>query len=272
MDRSEHAPLSHMMLGRERLFYTGLLGNSMRPRRMGSVAIYAARTGSFSISIDGGPFRKRRIIALAPFVSHRLFSHDGHILNICIEPESIETTVMADLLAEFNDASNSDHLAVSIQAARGELLVGTTIDGFSTAEFDHHFFGRCLANRRVDARIARALDLLAEPPQDLDLSASHCADRAGLSVSRFLHLFKENTGIPFRSQRMWKRARRFMDYANRDDSLTVVALDLGYPDSSHFSHSIRSSFGLQPRSIQRGSRGMKLSVGAGYDLSWSAAA
>ena len=43
---------------------------------------------------------------------------------------------------------------------------------------------------------------------------------------------------------MWKRARRFMDHANRDHSVTEVALDLGYPDSTHFSHSIRACFGL----------------------------
>jgi AraC-like DNA-binding protein len=43
---------------------------------------------------------------------------------------------------------------------------------------------------------------------------------------------------------MWKRARRFMDHANRDHSVTEVALDLGYPHSTHFSHSIRACFRL----------------------------
>lgn len=271
METHEPAQLSHMMLGQERLFYTGLLGNSMHPRRMGSIAIYVACTDSFSISIEEAPFRKSRIVALPPFVSHRLYSPDGYILNICIEPESVDSGVIADLLGEFNANHNVDRLVAGIQAARRDLLDGSTANGFSTAEFDRHFFGRSLVSRRVDPRITRALELLAERPQDQDFSASHCADRAGLSVSRFLHLFKENTDVPFRSQRMWKRARRFMDYANRNDSLTDVALDLGYPDFSHFSHSIRSSFGLQPRSIQRGSRGMTLSVGAGYDLSSSAA-
>jgi AraC-like DNA-binding protein len=58
-----------------------------------------------------------------------------------------------------------------------------------------------------------------------------------------------------------------MDHVTRDDSLTEVALDLGYPDSSHFSHSIRACFGLQPRSIRRGSRGMKVFLGEDYRLS-----
>ncbi len=271
MARQERISHSHMMIGRERLFYTGLLGNSMRTRRMGTISVYVAAADSFEISIENGPFVQRRIVALAPFVAHRLYAPDGYILNICIEPESVDAGAVEAFQQEVNRGAGASQLAGTIQAARRKLLTGEATDGFSTAEFDSFFFGRSLAARQLDPRIAQALEMLAEHPQDQDLSASHCADRAGLSVSRFLHLFKENTDIPFRSQRMWKRARRFMDYANRSDSLTDVALDLGYPDSSHFSHSIRSSFGLQPRSIQRGSRGMKLSVGAGYDLSCSAA-
>ena len=37
-----------------------------------------------------------------------------------------------------------------------------------------------------------------------------------------------------------------------------VALDAGYPDASHFSHSIRDVFGLTPRSIVSGSRRLSL--------------
>jgi AraC-like DNA-binding protein len=33
-----------------------------------------------------------------------------------------------------------------------------------------------------------------------------------------------------------------------------VALDAGYPDSTHFSHSIRHVYGLKPRDLFAGSR------------------
>lgn len=266
MARQERDQPSHMMIGRDRLFYNGLLGNSMRPRKMGSLSVYVASSDSFSISIEDGAFHRRRIVALSPFTTHRLQSPDGYILNFCIEPESVDPAAIEAFVAEVNSDAEGGRITARVKAAQQEVRRGQATDGFSNREFDEFFFGRPLGNRQVDPRIAQALDMFATRPLDQDLSASHCAGSVGLSVSRFLHLFKENTDIPFRSQRMWKRARRFMDYANRDDSLTEVALDLGYPDSSHFSHSIRSSFGLQPRSIQRGSRGMKVSVGANYDL------
>ena len=67
-----------------------------------------------------------------------------------------------------------------------------------------------------------------------------------------LRLFRDDTGIPFRKLRMWKRARRFLDLANGTTRLTDVALDLGYPDSSHFSNSIRRIFGMGPALIRAG--------------------
>lgn len=269
MTKQESNPASHMLIGRDRLFYNGLLGNSMRERRMGCIAVYVASGEDFSISIGDKALQKRRIVALAPFTTHRLQSPDGYILNLCIEPESVDPVEIGAFIAEVNARPDGGPIKNCVSRARDRVARGEAMDGFSSSEFDQFFLGRTLGGRRVDPRIAHALDLLTDHPSDLDLSAGQCADDVGLSVSRFLHLFKENTHIPFRSKRMWRRARRFMDYATVDSSLTEVALDLGYPDSSHFSHSIRSSFGLQPRSIQRGSRGMKVSVGSGYELSAS---
>ena len=76
----------------------------------------------------------------------------------------------------------------------------------------------------------------------------------GLSFSRFLHLFKAEVGTPFRSLRTWKRARSLLHHVTRDTNLVHVALDTGYPDSTHFSHSIRQVYGLKPRDLFAGSR------------------
>ena len=52
----------------------------------------------------------------------------------------------------------------------------------------------------------------------------------------------------------WKRARSLLQYVNLDANLTDVALEVGYPDASHFSHSIRQIYGLKPKDIFAGSR------------------
>ena len=258
---------SRMLIGRDRLFYSGLLGNAMKTRCLGAVAVYVATGGHLEVSVDGGPWQERRIVALPAYVPHRLRTPDGRIATVCLEPETVDREDLGALLSHVNDGPEDERLIRRILTARREVTRIRDAGGFSTGEFDRYFLRRTLRPREVDARIRHILDRLLDELPEATISAGECAGDVGLSTSRFLHLFKENTDVAFRTQRMWKRARRFMDHANRDESLTDVALDLGYPDSSHFSHSIRASFGLKPRSIRAGSRGMQVCIGENYVLS-----
>ena len=115
---------------------------------------------------------------------------------------------------------------------------------------------RCRSANSIRAWRARLLQIgkfSGEP-----VTAASCAAEAGLSPSRFLHLFKEETGISFRSFRAWKRARHLLHFANQDINLAHLAQDIGYPDSTHFSHSIRRFYGLKPRAIFSGSRDLAI--------------
>ena len=47
--------------------------------------------------------------------------------------------------------------------------------------------------------------------------------------------------------------------------MTDIALETGYPDSSHFSHTVRRYWGLTPRDIIAGSRQLSvINDGNGY--------
>jgi AraC-like DNA-binding protein len=64
--------------------------------------------------------------------------------------------------------------------------------------------------------------------------------------------------VSFRAFRAWKRARHLLHFVNEDINLAHLAQDIGYPDSTHFSHSIRRFYGLQPRAIFSGSRDLAI--------------
>jgi AraC-like DNA-binding protein len=49
-----------------------------------------------------------------------------------------------------------------------------------------------------------------------------------------------------------------LHFVNEDINLAHLAQDIGYPDSTHFSHSIRRFYGLQPRAIFSGSRDLAI--------------
>jgi len=125
------------------------------------------------------------------------------------------------------------------------------------ADFDVAFFGQPLPARTLDTRIAAVLESIKNNPSTV-AAADDCAAQAGLSFSRFLHLFKEQVGAPFRNVRTWKRARSLLHHVTSDSSLVYVALDIGYPDSTHFSHSIRQTYGLKPKDIFAGSRKLRI--------------
>ena len=129
--------------------------------------------------------------------------------------------------------------------------------GFTTEEFDQLSFGEVLPDRNIDQRIRRSAARLNDF-SGIKMTAADCAASVNLSPSRFLHLFKEQTGVSFRAFRAWKRARHLLHFVNEDINLAHLAQDIGYPDSTHFSHSIRRFYGLKPRAIFMGSRDLAI--------------
>jgi AraC-like DNA-binding protein len=101
---------------------------------------------------------------------------------------------------------------------------------------------------REDARIAAALQNLREHP-DEPHALDQVARKANISPSRFLHLFKAATGVPFRRYRMWMRMGAAVRSMTAGRPLTEAALAAGFASSSHFSAAFREMFGLSPSQL-----------------------
>jgi two-component system, response regulator YesN len=79
------------------------------------------------------------------------------------------------------------------------------------------------------------------------VSAREVADAAGLSVSRALHLFRQESGMSLSAY----IARQRADYAryllrNTDRTMAEIASDCGFFDQSHFTKSFRAVEGMPP--------------------------
>lgn len=244
-----------MLVGPERVFYAGLLGRPQE-RLSGAFTIYTALEGELNISIEGGPVRSSELAVVPPFTAHSMTSECREVCTVLIETELVDRNELQNL-ASLSEEAAGRHMAQRIRCAYSSLLSMPRKDGFTASEFDRLFFDAPLAARRLDRRVARVTARLQGQFDDA-LAAPDCARAANLSLSRFLHLFKDETGFPFRALRAWKRARNLLHFANQDINLAHLALDLGYPDSTHFSHSIRRFYGLQPREIFSGSRRLQI--------------
>jgi len=244
-----------MLITPERVFYAGLLGRP-RERCSGGFNIYVAIEGGLWLTTSDGRKSRAEMVAVLPNVGHTIASDYRSVLSIVIEPESVCPGVLEDLARRLSGPEGAAFTS-RIRAAYLELRDHHAGDDFSSAEFDRLCLGEVLPVRQLDPRVARAMVQIGRFSGE-PVTAASCAAEAGLSPSRFLHLFKEETGISFRSFRAWKRARHLLHFANQDINLAHLAQDIGYPDSTHFSHSIRRFYGLKPRAIFSGSRDLAI--------------
>lgn len=99
---------------------------------------------------------------------------------------------------------------------------------------------------RVDERIRRAADILAEEINQ-PLLLPHLAQRCGLSLSRFAHLFREEMGVPPQNYLEKIRMQRAAQML-RSTSLSIgeIAAESGYANAFYFSNRFKKAFRQSP--------------------------
>lgn len=240
-----------MWITPERVFYVGLIGTPS-VRVMGAVIAYVAVHGAIRISIDGGEWQTTPLAVVPPFIPHRVLSESRLINVIKIEADAVQMDALPEPLRGCG-AVDAPWFVERVHQRQKELCARGREADLMALDFDQLFFDQALVPRQIDDRIQAVIETIKRDPSGRG-RAEECAEAVHLSFSRFLHLFKQEMGVPFRSFRTWKRARSLLHYVDRDANLAHVALAAGYRDSAHFSHSIRQVYGLKPRDIFAGSR------------------
>ena len=252
MIEAQHAPagiVRRMRIDAERVFYCGDLGQPAM-RRFGSLLALVSLDAPIRCRFEGGDWQEGACVVVQPYVRHQLWCETRKICNLLIEPETVDPQALPDFLRATTGVVEAPGFMRRMRAAAfGAPLPDPVLD--------LAFFSAPLPRRPLAPRIATALQSLGQSP-DLRVDTDQLAAQAGLSVSRFLHLFKQETGCSFRALRAWKRARMLLPSINQTLNLATLAQDFGYPDSTHFSHSIRGHFGISPKDILRGCRRIRI--------------
>jgi AraC-like DNA-binding protein len=244
-----------MWITPDRIFYAGLLG-APKMHTHGAIIVYVAIEAPLRVRLQGGTWETAEVVVVQPYVPFEIASDGRHVLDILVEPETVDPSRLPSLLRACG-VVHAPEFAARVRALHRQLVDSGSNADLRPEDFDRVFFDGPLPARTLDPRIAAVLETIRNNPSTL-AAAEQCAAQARLSFSRFLHLFKDQVGAPFRSVRTWKRARSLLHYVHSDSSLVHVALDIGYPDSTHFSHSIRQAFGLKPKDIFAGSRKLRI--------------
>lgn len=102
--------------------------------------------------------------------------------------------------------------------------------------------------RETDGRILKSIEaMLGEHNKAslADLARERC-----ISPSRFRHLFREETGMPFSGYKLWLKTRAAIrELSLRGGDFSRAAFTAGFADQAHFSRIFRRSFGMAPSGL-----------------------
>ena len=100
---------------------------------------------------------------------------------------------------------------------------------------------------RIHPRVNRVLKFMAEELGDSDgLSLRVLAGIAGLSPSRFMHVFTQSMGMPLRSYILRLRVQRACRELVTGATVTSAAYSAGFSDAAHLTRTFRRMLGMTP--------------------------
>jgi len=193
-----------------------------------------------------------RWIVIEPDRPHRLRAAAGRVALLYLDPESAESRAIATNVVPVASLDPTSLLPTGDDAAALDTLdagaASVICDRVAAA-----LAGSTRPPRAVDARIDRAIAAMRSR-LDAAPRLGELAAAAGLSISRFGHLFREIAGIPVRRYQLWLRLIAALSELSTGCSLTEAAHAAGFADSAHMARTFRRMFGIAPSALHRHSR------------------
>ncbi|MEP2026283.1 MAG: helix-turn-helix transcriptional regulator [Reichenbachiella sp.] len=191
-------------------------------------------------------------LIIHPQISHRLDSKGKFVLIFLFNPASTIGHFLAKHLTtssvqDFEEEWVNYLRMFAKDLFKNEINEKTFLSACinSMAEFN----SRCLLTKhQMDKRVLATLQYLDRHAREI-IPLKEMAEEMCLSESRFQHIFKEETGISYRRMQLWKRLLASFDHLRTTKTLTELAHQSGFSDSSHYSKTFKESFGFSPSDV-----------------------
>ena len=209
-----------------------------------SVPVYlAALYGSFQLRIKGAAWLSCRTAVVPTGIAYEFDMRGEPLAVIYLEPNVAGADALVPLV------SGAREVGGALVGSTGEVSALRTLYERRDARADiapalqalTHFSER-KAYRNLDPRVARAVAAM-QTGEAAATPVAEMAAAAGLSASRFQHVFTEHVGVPFRRYRAWHRLRAAIREVVEGSSYTAAAHAAGFADQAHFAREFRRTFG-----------------------------
>ncbi|UII24271.1 AraC family transcriptional regulator [Fulvivirga ligni] len=197
--------------------------------------------GSICIKSSGISLETASPVLIKPNVVHQITSNSSHFL-LLVNPASTVGHFWNQIsLNEMEEIQNpvSEHLKEVLRDKKPSLE-----DHLNKIINENDCWCDAVVHRG-DERINKALSYLSHH-FDRVVSLEEIAHYCHLSSGRFLHLFKEETGITYRRLQLWNKLTKAFPQLTKK-SLTEIAHHNGFADSAHLSRAFKENFGFTPR-------------------------
>ena len=235
--------LWHLDTGRM-LFIAPLWHNHVHQH--GAPVFLAGMHDRFELRVAGGGWQSCRTAVIPAGVAHELQVHGNPVAGLYLEPSIDGVHTLLPLLRHRREINGVLTSAGGEYALIRELWGGRTdLASAGLLLNDLLCFSSARAPARMDMRITASVAALARAAE-APLPIARLAADAGLSVSRFQHLFSRQVGVPFRRYRAWARMRVAIEAIVAGANFTAASHAAGFSDQSHFNHDFRRTFGAPP--------------------------
>ena len=181
-----------------------------------------------------GTARDAHSVLIPPRLTHQLICHGGLLVSAYLEPTSNRADACRTGFSRWVDGIGVHH------AAEDQLTFTPDDDQSARHWLD---LAAPTTERVIDPRIALAAARIRADPA-ASPSSRELAAEAGLSESRFLHLFRDEVGTSLRRYRLWVRLLAAGAAISAGKNLTTAAVDSGFASPSHLSDRFKATFGL----------------------------
>lgn len=206
--------------------------------------------GPFSIHIEDGPEQIVEAAIIAPNVRRATHASNKRLVDILVDPHTKLFQRLAGALGGKKLVALDKTMSASVQPLCSELF-----NGKLNSQKANQLLEKVVAaieqpsNWELDSRVSAAISTIWKLLPDADISSENIAAQVGISSSRLLHLFSEQTGATFRQYILWLRIRLAMNLWADDHPISHIAVGAGFCDQAHFTKTLRRMTDFVPSTL-----------------------